>query len=208
MKLHSTAVFACLLLAFPAAAQTIYKYRDADGKTTYSNRALRGATLEESFEYKFAAPAEPSGVASTSSKNPDARMKEHLAALEAAWNEVQAATKALAAAELRLSEGVGPLEGESTALGGPVALAPSELGGPQAAASPAMGGPQPPAAPAPGQTAAQAAAASRAVGGPMGTRRGGGRSAEYDTRMAALEANVVSARARLDAAQTRYNQLR
>jgi hypothetical protein len=42
----------------------------------------------------------------------------------------------------------------------------------------------------------------------MGTRRGGGRNADYDNRMAALEADVGRARVRFDVAQSRYNQLR
>jgi hypothetical protein len=42
----------------------------------------------------------------------------------------------------------------------------------------------------------------------MGTRRGGGRNAEYAERMAELEADVRVARTRLDAALRNYNQLR
>ena len=199
---------ACLLFAAPAAAQTIYKYRGADGKITYSNRLIPGAELVEAFQYKYAAPAPREATTTKSAAASEERIKKHLAALETAWTEVQNATKALATAEAKLKEGIGPLGGEGTALGGSVTQAPVDIGGPQAPGAPAVGGPQPPAAPAPGQTAAEAAAASRAVGGPMGTRRGGGRNAEYRERLAGLESDVRVARARLDAALRNYNQLR
>jgi hypothetical protein len=43
----------------------------------------------------------------------------------------------------------------------------------------------------------------------MGTRHGGGgRSPEYEERMAALEADVKAAQEQLDAALRRYNALR
>lgn len=209
MSLRIASLSVGLLLASVAGAETIYKYRDAGGKTTYSNRLIPGAELIEAFEYRFSAPvAAPQGNANQSDAAGEARIRKHLAALDAAWAEVQEATKAFAVAEERLRAGVEPLEGEGVALGGAATQVAPEVGGPQASAAPGAGGPQPPAAPGPGQTAAQAAAASRAVGGPLGTRRGGGRNPEYLERMAALEANVKAARARLDAALRRYNQLR
>jgi hypothetical protein len=42
----------------------------------------------------------------------------------------------------------------------------------------------------------------------MGTSRGGGRNAEYRERLAVLEADVRAARARLELALRRYNELR
>ena len=179
-------LLACLLLAFPAAAQTVYKYRAADGRMTYSNRLLPGAELIETFDYRFAAPAAANPNAAKAGAAVDERMKIHLAALEKAWSEVQDATRALAAAEARLSEGVAPLEDEGRSLAGPLIPAPLK----------------------PGQTIAQAAADARQVGGPMGTRRGGGRNADYFDRMASLEADVKAARTRLDTALRSYNQLR
>lgn len=209
MRLQSILVAAALLLlSFATAAQTIYKYRGADGKITYSNRLIPGAELVEAFQYKYAAPAPRESTATKTDVAGEERIKKHLAALESAWTEVQNATKALATAEAKLKEGIGPLDGEGTALGGSVTQAPADVGGPQAPSAPEVGGPQPPAAPAPGQTVAEAAAASRAVGGPMGTRRGGGRNAEYRDRLAGLESDVRVARERLDAALRNYNQLR
>jgi len=188
-------VLAVLLLLAPAvAAETIYKYRRADGQTIYSNRLLPGAELIESFEYKFAAPAATGGKAPKSGAAAEESIKKHLAALDKGWSEVQEASKALAAAEERLRAGVVLKEGEGQALAGPAAPASPEVGGPQASAPPAAGGPS--------------AAAPAAVGGPMGTRRGGGRNAEYSDRMAALEADVQAARTRLDTALRNYNQLR
>jgi hypothetical protein len=208
MIFRAAALFICLLLASAAAAETVYKYRRADGQTTYSNRVLPGLELIETFEYRFTAAAAVDPNAAKSGNEADARMKQHLSALDKAWSEVQNATKALAAAEARLTAGAGPLAGEEVSLGGPEALSPSDIGGAQAPVPPAVGGAQPPAAPKPGETLAQAAAASRAVGGPMGTRRGGGRNAEYGERIAGLESDVQKARARLDAALNAYNQLR
>ena len=203
-------LLACLAFALPAAAETVYKYRAADGSVTYSNRLLRNAELIETFDYKIpaAARAAPRGALPQAGIDADNRMKAHLSALNKAWDEVQSATRALTAAEARLAAGDAPLESEGTSLAGPVALAPSEVGGPQAPASPAVGGPQPPAAPLKGQTPAQAHAAAQAVGGPMGTRRGGGRNADFFQRQAVLEADVAKARTRLDRALSDYNQLR
>jgi len=194
MGLRSHIFFACLLAASAASAQTVYKYLGADGKTTYSNRPSPGAELIETFDYKFASPAARGGTAAVLDAAGEERIRDHLAALDRGWTEVQDATRALALAEARLAAGVAPLEDEGVALAGPANPASPAVGGPQAPASPAVGGPQ--------------AAASPAVGGPMGTRRGGGRNADYIDRMAALEANVTAARTRLDTAQRNYNQMR
>ncbi|MEO8145589.1 MAG: DUF4124 domain-containing protein [Betaproteobacteria bacterium] len=194
MVIRAGACVVCLLLASAAAGETIYKYRGADGRTTYSNRLLPNAELIEAFEYKFPEPAATAGSTAPSAAEGDSRIKNHLAALDAAWSEVQAATKALALAEARLSAGVEVQEGEGQALAGPAKAAAPFAGGPQAPAAPAAGGPT--------------QAALPAAGGPMGTRRGGGRNADYQSRMAVLEAGVQAARARLDAALRNYNQLR
>ncbi len=186
MAYRACSFLVLLLLASTAAAQTVYKYRAADGKTTYSNRLIPGAELIETFEYRFDAPAAPRAARPDASKADaaaEARINKHLAALDTAWREVQDATKALAVAEERLSAGVGPLEEEGRSLAGPAVPALPAAGGPRAAAPPA-------------------------VGGPMGTRRGGGRNADYADRMADLEAEVRKARARLDAALRNYNDLR
>jgi hypothetical protein len=229
MRLQSILVAAALLLiSSAAAAQTIYKYRGADGKITYSNRLIPGAELVEAFQYKYAAPAPREATATKSEAASEERIKKHLAALEAAWTEVREATTALAVAEARLKAGDAPLQDEGTSVGGaatplpaseggpkageaePGVLSPAapEVGGRQAPAPQAVGGPQPIAPPSKGQTVAQAAAASRAIGGPFGTRGGGGRNAEYRERLAGLESDVRVARERLDAALRNYNQLR
>jgi hypothetical protein len=201
MALHASLLLACLLFAgllfeSAAGAETIYKYRRADGQMTYSNRLIPGEELIETFEYKFAPPAAPDRKAPKAAAAADERIKVHLSALDKAWSEVQAATRALAAAEARQAAGDDPRPGEAGALAGPppAALPSTEAGGPQASAAPAAGGPAP--------------AAPAAVGGPMGTQRGGRRNAEYFERTAALDAAVIKARARLDAALKAYNQLR
>ena len=207
MNARILAFAACLLAAGAAAAETVYKYRRADGRVTYSNRLLPGLELIETFDAKYAEPAAASPGATKSDTDADARIKKRLAAFEAAWTEVQEATKALNLAQARLDAGVGPLESEGTSLAGPPPVKPGDpippsvlvqvdpqIGGPQAPAKPEMGGPS--------------KATSPSVGGPMGTRRGGGRNAEYAERMASLEADVRTARERLDAALRNYNRLR
>jgi len=207
MESRSSLLIACLLTASAAGAETVYKYRGADGTTTYSNRPIPNAELIEAIDYKFASPA----ARGTAAAKPDAagekRILDYLSALDRGWTEVQQATVALALAQARLAAGVGPLEGEGRALGGPAAPAAGELPAPGVLypASPAVGGPQAPVSPAVG---GPQAASSPAVGGPMGTRRGGGRNMDYVNRMAALEADVAAARLRLDTAQTNYNQMR
>lgn len=185
MGIRAFTLLACVAFALPAAAETVYKYRNPDGTMTYSNRMLRNAELVETFEYNFPAAARPApaGKPSNAGAAVDERMKAHLAALDRAWFEVQDATKALAGAEARLAAGDAPLDGESTSLG----TAPAPV-------APAVGGTGPATAPA--------------AGGPMGTARGGGRNAEYFERQAMLELNVARARTRLDRALSNYNQLR
>jgi hypothetical protein len=198
MESRSRILLACLMIASAAAAaagaETVYKYRATDGTTTYSNRPVPNAELIEVIDYKFASPAARGAAAVNADAAGERRVREHLAALDRGWNEVQEATRALALAEARLAAGIAPREDEGAALGGPAIPASPAVGGPQAPVSPAVGGPQPAAAPA--------------VGGPMGARRGGGRNAEYVNRVAAQEADVAVARARLDAAWRNYNQLR
>ena len=196
MANRASTLFACVLFTTTAAgAETIYKYRHSDGQVTYSNKRIPGLELIETFDVRFAPPA-PAAVASARVASPadEARIKKRLAALDAAWQEVQEATTALNRAEARLAAGVEPFEEEGVALAAPATPAPPAVGGPQAPAAPAVGGPL--------------AAASPAVGGPMGTRRGGGRNADYHYRMGLLESDVVKARARLDAALRQYNELR
>jgi hypothetical protein len=196
MPNRATSLLVCLLLASTASAETIYKYRRADGQTIYSNRLIPGAELIETFEYreKPAAPRAARPEASKADAAGEERVKQYLAALDKAWREVQDASKALASAEARLSAGVALVEGEGRSLAAPAVPASPAVGGPQAPAAPVAGGPP--------------AAAPPAAGGPMGSRRGGGRSADYADRMAALESDVRAARSRLDAALRAYNQLR
>jgi len=190
------AVLVFLICAGEVAGGTIYKYRTADGRTVHTDRPLAEGVLLEKFDYQ-APTASPARNESEQKKRleAEARIRNRLRALDEAWKELQDAHDALAAAEQRLRMEVEPVEGEPTQIVGPGTLAPPAVGGPQHPAPPAVGGPQAPASPA--------------VGGPLGTRHGGGgRSPEYVARMEALEANVEAARAKLEAAQQRYNSLR
>jgi Tfp pilus assembly protein FimV len=173
---------ACLLLAASASAETIYKYRRADGRVVYSNHPVPRLELIETFDYKFPAPAAApaSPAQSKADAEGEARVKKYLDSLQKAWTEVQDATRALAAAEARQRAGVEPREGE-------------RLGVASGTAPPAAGGVPPSGPPA--------------TGGAMSGHRGRP-SPEYVARMEALEADVKAARQRLDAALSRYNQLR
>jgi hypothetical protein len=193
------ALLAGVICALPAAAETIYKYRQADGRTVYSNRLERGLELIETFEYRYSGPASATSPrdASQSDAEGEARIKKQLDTLQAAWTEVQDATRALEAAEERLRAGVDPRGGEreSVAAGAsPFAPPPSP---------PDVGGP----IPLPPSVGGVPAAASPAIGGPMSGRRGRA-SPEYLARIDALEADVRKARERLNTALQKYNQLR
>ena len=170
----------CLLAAGAASAETVYKYRRADGRTVYSNHPLPSLELIETFEYKFDKPAAANPGESKSAAEGEVRIKKHLDALQAAWTEVQDATRALSAAEARLRAGVEPQAGDRAGVDSGTAL-------------PGAGGIPAPALPA--------------VGGSMSGRRGRA-SPEYVARMEALEGDVRTARERLDAALRNYNQLR
>jgi hypothetical protein len=187
-------LFALLASAGHAQTVTIYKYRLPGGGVEYSNRLVPRAELIETFEYRFAEPVPAERVVPKSEAEAEARIQRYLAALRDAWTEVQEARKALDAAEARLATGVEPKEEEGRALAGPATPVPPAAGGPQPPAPPAAGGPQAPASPA--------------AGGPLGTRHGGGRSVEFAERMQALEADMRAARARMETALRRYNELR
>jgi len=182
MVLRASTLIACLLLASAAAAETIYKYRRADGQMIYSNRRLPGLELIEAFEYRIPPPAArvPSASEKKAAAASEERIAKHLSALDAAWSEVRAATSALEAAEKRQAAGVEPLPGDRQGVA--VDAAPPVAGGVPGTAPPA-------------------------VGGSMSGRRGRP-SPEYVARLEALEADVQAARARLDAALRRYNELR
>lgn len=180
MALRIAVLLACGLFAAQAAAETVYKYRRPDGRTVYSNRPVSGLELIETFEYRFPPPAAASKDAARSAAEAEARIRQRLDELQAAWTEVQEAHRELAAAEEALRRGAEPEPGERAGVASGVA--PPATGGVPSAAPPA-------------------------VGGPMSGRRGRP-SPEYVARMKALEGAVAAARARVDAALQRYNQLR
>jgi hypothetical protein len=125
-----------LLLASAAAGETIYKYRQADGRVVYSNRPLPDAVLLEQFEYELSAPAGIEGDREKNRLEAEQRIAKHLAALEQAWNEVQEARQALARAEERLRTEIEPTADESRQLAAPADTAPPAAGGPQRPAHP------------------------------------------------------------------------
>jgi hypothetical protein len=178
---RTAALAACFLLIAEAEAQTVYKYRRADGRTIYSNKLEPGLELIETFEYKFSDPAPARPGAAQGGAEGEERVTRRLDDLQAAWTEVQDARRALALAEERLRAGSEMQEGDR--IGVVTGAAPPAVGGVPRTGRPATGG----------------------------TMRGAVRSRpspEYVARVEALEADVASARARQDAALRRYNELR
>jgi hypothetical protein len=111
----------------------------------------------------------------------EARITRRLDDLQAAWTEVQESRAALAQAEERLR--AGSVEQEGDRIGVVTGAAPPAVGGVPRTGRPAVGGTM------------RGATRSRA-------------SPEYVARVEALEADLAAARARLDAALRRYNELR
>ena len=175
------ALLACFLLIGAAEAETVYKYRRADGRTIYSNKLEPGLELIETFEYKFAAPVPARPGAAQGAVEDEARITRRLDDLQEAWTEVQEARGALALAEERLR--AGSVEQEGDRIGVVTGAAPPAVGGVPRTGRPATGG---------------------TMRGAVRTRP----SPEYLARVEALEADLAAARARLDAALRRYNDLR
>ena len=174
-------LLACVLPIAVAEAETVYKYRRPDGRTIYSNKLEPGLELIETFEYKFADPPPALQGAAQRDAEGEARIAKRLDDLQAAWTEVQDARRELALAEERSRAGREPQEGDR--IGVVTGAAPPAVGGVPRTGRPATGG----------------------------TMRGAVRSRsspEYVARVEALEADLAAARARLDAALRRYNDLR
>ena len=174
-------LLAIVLPIAAAEAETVYKYRRPDGRTIYSNKLEPGLELIETFEYKFADPVPARPGAAQSAAEDEARITKRLDDLQAAWTEVQDARRELALAEERLR--AGSVEREGDRIGVVTGAAPPAVGGVPRTGRPATGG----------------------------TMRGAARSRpspEYVARVEGLEADLAAARARLDAALRRYNELR
>jgi hypothetical protein len=190
MPARLAALLACLLFASAAAAETVYKYRRADGRTVYSNRPVSGLELIETFDYTFPAPVRANQDAAKYAAEAEARIRQRLAELQAAWTEVQDANRELLAAEQALRAGAEPEAGDRQ--GAAITPLPPPVKGQPPATQPGVGIAPP---------------ASPAVGGSMSGRRGRP-SPEYVARMRDLEGAVAAARTKLDAALRRYNELR
>ena len=78
MVLRACALVLGVLLAAASSAETIYKYRQADGKMIYSNRPISGIELVETFEYTFPKPAVPDPKAEKRAAEAEQRIKKHL----------------------------------------------------------------------------------------------------------------------------------
>jgi hypothetical protein len=118
--MRAAAFFVAVLLAAPAAAQTVYRYVTPDGRTIFSDQPVPGAKLQGTV----APPAPPSGApapAPVESRPPspvDQSAEARLQRLRNATAEVEAATQALAQARAQLEAGKEPLPGERTGTAG------------------------------------------------------------------------------------------
>jgi len=104
-----------LALAPSSAAETVYKYRRADGSTLYSGVPLRGAKLIGRFELVPVPPPAKAGAAGTergAAKDPDEFARRRVQDLDAADAAIKAAEQSLQEALERQQAGVEPLAGE------------------------------------------------------------------------------------------------
>ena len=195
LRLAGIGLLAALLFASAAAGETIYKYRRADGQLIYSNRPLSDAAFVEQIDYEPASAVLGQSKPDKGLLEAEERIRKQLAARDQAWQELQDARLALARAEERLLVEIEPKADEPRQLTRSADAAPPAVGGPLPPARPAVGGPE--------------IFQRPAVGGPMGRRQGGGgRSSEYQERVAGLVADVMAAQERAVAAQRHYNTLR
>lgn len=111
---------AAMLPAWPAAAQSIYKYVRPDGSVVYSDKPVSGARLDERLE-----PAQPPDPKAFAAAQDAARKRaraineaaaERTQAVSAVDAEIRAATTALESARAQLEAGREPLPGERTGI--------------------------------------------------------------------------------------------
>lgn len=115
-----TAFLVAVLLAGPAAAQTVYRSVTPDGRVIFSDRPVPGAQLQGTIAPPpppSSAPA-PAPVESRTPSPVDRPAEERLARLRSATEEVNAATQVLAQARAQLDAGKEPLPGERTGTAG------------------------------------------------------------------------------------------
>lgn len=109
-----TAFLVAVLLAGPAAAQTVYRSVTPDGRVIFSDRPVPGAQLQGTI----APPPPPSGApAPVESRTPTPVAQpgeDRTQRLRQATQDVDAATQALAQARAQLDAGKEPLPGERT----------------------------------------------------------------------------------------------
>jgi flagellar motility protein MotE (MotC chaperone) len=117
--LACTAVIAVASVVTPAAAQSIYKYVQPDGRVVYSDKPVPGARLEE--ELQRVPPPTPveEPDAARARREANARALNESAAqrtqtLDEATNDLRVWTARLAQAQAALEAGREPREGERT----------------------------------------------------------------------------------------------
>jgi hypothetical protein len=123
LRMKTTALaLACatMMLALPAAAQSIYKYLRPDGSVVYSDKPVSGAKLDERLE-----PAQPPDPKAVAAAQEAARKRarainesaaERTQAVNAVDAEIRAAIGAVQAARAQLEAGREPLPGERTGI--------------------------------------------------------------------------------------------
>jgi Domain of unknown function (DUF4124) len=187
------------LASLQAGAQVLYKYVDANGKVTYSDKAPKAGEKAERIQADtktnvMNSPAGVSGGASSIGKEGSAdvnvRIKERVALRDSLKGQVDAARAELERAKLALEEGKTPREGEQRIIvkpatvrvkDGTIVTVPTVI---NPVSSPTIGNLTPTPA---GQNVVT-------------------RTDAYSERIAGLEAAVKEAEAKLELAETNYRR--
>lgn len=123
--INALAALSLALCATTVAAETVYKYRRADGTVVYSDAPVKDAKLVGRYMLLPLPAREPAtgksankeGSINTADSGVDERARQRSRALEAADAEIKAADLALKAAQERQVAGEAPLPGERAGIG-------------------------------------------------------------------------------------------
>jgi Domain of unknown function (DUF4124) len=187
------------LASLQASAQVLYKYVDANGKVTYSDRAPKAGEKAERIQADtktnvISSPVSASGGASNNGKEGSAdinvRVKERAALRDTLKGQVDAARAELERAKLALEEGKTPREGEQRIIVKPATVKAKDG---TIVTVPTVANP----------------VSSPAIGNLTPTPAGQNvvtRTDAYSERIAGLEAAVKEAEAKLELAETNYRR--
>jgi len=113
-------LLAAVVLAVPAAAQTVYRYVTPDGRVIFTDTPVPGARLDGTIAPPAPASAapKPAPVESRTPSPVEPQAESRTQRLRDSTAEVNAATQALERARAQLAAGKEPLPGERTGTAG------------------------------------------------------------------------------------------